>query len=86
MSYAVCAPMPLRRIAMTMQDWITKLEGFLTLNDREILKDAGKVSAQIAKDHAEQEFIKFRAVDDRNYESDFDKMVKQLPSAQNKLS
>lgn len=75
-----------RRIAMTMQDWITKLEGFLTLNDREILKDAGKVSAQIAKDHAEQEFIKFRVVDDRNYESDFDKMVKQLPSAQNKLS
>lgn len=69
-----------RRVAMTMQDWITKLEGFLTLNDREILKDAGNVSAQIAKNHAEQEFVKFRAIDDRKYESDFDKMVKQLPS------
>lgn len=69
-----------RRIAMTMQDWITKLEGFLTLNDREVLQDAGKVSAQIAKDHAEQEFIKFKAIDDLNYESDFDKLVKQLPN------
>lgn len=65
-----------RRIAMTMQDWITKLEGFLTLNDREILRDAGKVSAQIAKTHAEQEFAKFRVIDDRKYESDFDRLVK----------
>lgn len=68
-----------RRIAMSMQDWITKLEGFLTLNDREILKDAGKVSAQIAKSHAEQEFTRFRVIDDQQHESDFDKMVKQLP-------
>lgn len=68
-----------RRIAMTMQDWITKLEGFLTLNDREILRDAGKVSAQIAKTHAEHEFAKFRAIDDRKYESDFDRMVKLVP-------
>lgn len=65
-----------RRVAMTMQDWITKLEGFLTLNDREILRDAGKVSAQIAKAHAEQEFSKFRVIDDSKYESDFDRMVK----------
>lgn len=69
----------MRRIAMTMQDWISKLEGFLTLNDRDILKDAGKVSAQIAKNHAEQEFAKFRVSDDRKYESDFDRMVKRLP-------
>ncbi|OGQ99217.1 MAG: hypothetical protein A2505_08095 [Deltaproteobacteria bacterium RIFOXYD12_FULL_55_16] len=68
-----------RRIAMTMQDWVTKLEGFLTLNDREILPDAGKVSAQIAKAHAELEFVKFRVIDDRNYESDFDRLVKLLP-------
>lgn len=73
-----------RRIAMSMQDWITKLEGFLTLNDREILQDAGKVSAQIAKNHAEHEFAKFRVIDDRKYESDFDKMVKQLPHAKRK--
>ncbi|MBI5484917.1 MAG: virulence RhuM family protein [Deltaproteobacteria bacterium] len=65
-----------RRVAMTMQDWITKLEGFLTLNDREILRDAGKVSAQIAKAHAEQEFSKFRLIDDSKYESDFDRLVK----------
>jgi hypothetical protein len=68
-----------RRIAMTMQSWISKLEGFLTLNDREILKDAGKVSAQLAKNHAEQEFDKFHAIEDQRFESDFDRMVKQLP-------
>ena len=68
-----------RRIAMTMQDWITKLEGFLTLNDREILRDAGTVSAQIAKTHAEQEFVKFRGIDDARYESDFDRLVKLGP-------
>jgi len=68
-----------RRIAMTMQDWISKLEGFLTLNDREILQGTGKVSAQLAKTHAEQEFDKFRVLDDRRFESDFDRMVKQLP-------
>lgn len=67
-----------RRIAMTMQNWIAKLEGFLTLNDREILRDAGKVSAELAKTHAEQEFEKFRRLEDGRYESDFDRMVKQL--------
>jgi hypothetical protein len=45
-----------RRIAMTMKDWITKLEGFLTLNDREILRGAGQVSAELAKKHAERSF------------------------------
>lgn len=69
-----------RRIAMTMQDWVAKLEGFLTLNDREILQGAGKVSAELAKAHAEQEFDKFRVLDDRRFESDFDRMVKQLPA------
>jgi hypothetical protein len=68
-----------RRIAMTMQSWISKLEGFLTLNDREILPDAGKVSAQLAKSHAEQEFDKFRVIDDQRFESDFDRLVRQLP-------
>jgi hypothetical protein len=69
-----------RRVAMTMQDWVTKLEGFLTLNDREILRDAGTVSAQLAKTHAEREFEKFRVQQDRLYESDFDLMVKSLPT------
>ena len=69
----------MRRIAMTMVDWITKLEGFLTLNDREILHGAGKVSAHLAKTHAEHEFDKFRRLDDQHFESDFDRMVKLLP-------
>jgi hypothetical protein len=69
-----------RRIAMTMSDWITKLEGFLSLNDREILQNAGKVSAELGRAHAEREFVEFRKVEDRNFESDFDRAVKQLPS------
>lgn len=69
-----------RRIAMTMQDWISKLEGFLTLNDREILQGAGKVSAELAKAHAAQELDKFRVLDNQRFESDFDSMVKQLPT------
>lgn len=69
----------LRRVAMTMQDWIVKLEGFLTLNDREILQDAGTVSAQLAKTQAEKEFDKYRVMDDQRFESDFDQMVKRLP-------
>lgn len=68
-----------RRIAMTMSDWITKLEGFLTLNDREILQDAGKVSAELARTHAEREFVEYRRIEDWNLESDFDRAVKQLP-------
>lgn len=68
-----------RRIAMSMKDWITKLEGFLTLNDREILRSAGRISADLAKSHAETEFSKFRVLDDARIESDFDRMVKSLP-------
>jgi hypothetical protein len=68
-----------RRIAMGMQDWIAKLEGFLKLNDREVLQDAGRVSAELAKAHAEQEFEKFRRMEDAQLESDFDRMVKSLP-------
>lgn len=71
-----------RRIAMTMQDWVAKLEGFLTLNDREVLQGAGKVSAQLAKNQVEQAFEKFKSLDDQGFESDFDRMVKQLPHPQ----
>jgi hypothetical protein len=68
-----------RGIAMTMQDWVTKLEGFLTLNDRMVLQNAGKITAELAKAHAEQEFIEFRRHEDRLLESDFDQAVKNLP-------
>ncbi|MEO5327419.1 MAG: virulence RhuM family protein [Magnetococcus sp. THC-1_WYH] len=73
-----------RRIPMTMGDWIRKLEGFLTLNDREILQDAGKVSARMAKEHAEREYETFHVIADHQLESDFDRMVKQLPRQEEK--
>jgi hypothetical protein len=72
-----------RRIAMAMSAWITKREGFLTLNDREILQNAGKVSAELARTHAEREFVEFHAIEDRELESDFDRAVKQLPKPMN---
>jgi hypothetical protein len=65
----------LRRAAMTMSDWIAKLEGFLTIQDRSILQSAGKVSAELAKQHAETEFEKYKTQDDARFESDFDKLV-----------
>ncbi len=67
---------------MAMQDWITKLEGFLTLNDREILTHAGKISADVAKSHAEWEFTEFRREENGLIESDFDSAIKQLPPPQ----
>ena len=69
----------MRKIPMTMEDWEKRLSGFLQLWDREILQDAGKVTAELAKTHAESEFEKYRIVQDRLFESDFDRMLKQLP-------
>jgi hypothetical protein len=69
----------MRKIPMTMEDWEKRLSGFLQLWDRDILQDAGKVSAELAKAHAESEFEKYRIVQDRLFESDFDQMIKQLP-------
>jgi len=68
----------MRKIPMTMADWEERLSGFLRLWDREILQDAGRVTAELAKAHAESEFEKFRIVQDRLYESDFDRVIKQL--------
>lgn len=68
----------MRRIPMTMRDWEERLSGFLKLWDRDILQDAGKVSAEIAKAHAESEFEKYRIVQDRLFESDFDRLLKQI--------
>lgn len=70
--------MALRQIPMTMADWEERLNRFLAATDREVLQDAGKVSAEIAKAHALSEFEKYRVVQDRLYESDFDRMLKQL--------
>jgi hypothetical protein len=71
--------MALREIPMTMQDWETRLNRFIAATDREILQDAGKVTTEIAQAHAESEFEKYRIVQDRLFESDFDKMIKKLP-------
>ena len=75
----VAEDMALRQIPMTMQDWETRLKRFIAATDREILQDAGKVTAEIAQAHAESEFEKYRIVQDRLFESDFDRMVKELP-------
>jgi len=69
----------MRKIPMTMEDWEKRLSGFLQLWDREILQDAGKVTAELAKTHAESEFEKYRIVQDRLFESDFDRLLKELP-------
>ena len=75
----VAEDMALRQIPMTMQDWETRLNRFIAATDREILQDAGKVTAEIAQAHAESEFEKYRIVQDRLFESDFDQMIKELP-------
>lgn len=64
-----------RHIPMTMQDWAERMEKYLLSDDRDILTDAGKISMEIAKDHAESEYEKYRVIQDRLYESDFDKLV-----------
>lgn len=74
----VAEDMAQRKIPMTMQDWETRLNRFIEATDREVLQDAGKVTAEIAKAHAESEFEKYRIVQDRLFESDFDRIVKQI--------
>ena len=74
----------MRKIPMTMKDWENRLSGFLQLWDREILMDAGKVTAELAKAHAESEFEKYRIVQDRLFESDFDRMIAELPETPEK--
>ena len=64
-----------RKIPMTMADWEQRLNGFLTMWDRDVLQDAGKISAEMAKIHAETEFEKYRIVQDRLYTSDFDRFL-----------
>ena len=67
-----------RQIPMKMQDWVQKLDAFLKFNEYDILKDAGKVSHEVAAKLAEKEYEKFRVTQDKTFESDFDKEVKRL--------
>ena len=70
--------MTLRHIPLTMQDWAKRLNSFIEMFDYGILQDAGKVSAEIAKLHAETEFEKYRVIQDRLFMSDFDKYMLEL--------
>lgn len=72
----IAEDMALREIPMTMEDWETRLNRFIEATDREILQDAGSVTAEIAKAHAESEFEKYRIVQDRLFESDFDRSLR----------
>nr|WP_297455733.1 RhuM family protein [Ferrovum sp.] len=74
----VAEDMALRQIPMTMQDWELHLNRFIEATDREVLQDVGKVTAEIARVHAESEFEKYRIVQDRLFESDFDWVIKQI--------
>lgn len=67
-----------RQIPMKMSDWVNKVDAFLQFNEYDILKDAGKISHEVALKLAESEFDKFRVIQDHNYESDFDEEVKKL--------
>jgi len=67
-----------RQIPMFMKDWISKLDAFLQFNEYQVLQDAGRISADIAKHLAEEQYEKFRVVQDLLYESDFDKEVKAI--------
>ena len=66
-----------RHIPMTMADWASKLDAFLQFNDAEILHDKGKVSAAIAKAFAESEFEQYRVLQDKQYVSDFDRLMQE---------
>lgn len=69
----------MRHIPMTMEDWESRLNGFLSLMDRDVLKDAGRISAELAKARAESEWEKYRVIQDQLYTSDFDRFL-QLES------
>ncbi|MDA3938967.1 MAG: virulence RhuM family protein [Spirochaetia bacterium] len=65
-------------VAMTMKDWIEKLDAFLQFNEEEILKNIGKVTAEIAKVFSESEYERYKPIQDKNFVSDFDREIKKL--------
>jgi len=74
-----------RRVPMYMNNWIEKLNGFLTLNDREILSDAGSVSHELGKENAEQEYKKFKETKQKTIgEGDFEKAIKKIENKKRK--
>ncbi|MBN1546325.1 MAG: virulence RhuM family protein [Syntrophaceae bacterium] len=81
----IAEDMAMRQIPMTMQDWETRLNRFIEATDRKILQDAGRVTAEIAMAHAETEFEKYRIIQDRIFESDFDRKIKQIEESIKKI-
>lgn len=71
----IAEDMALRHIPMTMQDWEIRMNRFIEATDRKVLQDAGKMTAEIAKVHAESEFEKYRVIQDRLFKSDFDRFL-----------
>ena len=69
--------MALRKIPLTMEDWENRLNRFIEMFEYGLLEDAGKVSAEIAKIHAETEFDKYRIVQDQLFESDYDRFIRE---------
>ena len=70
-----------RRIPMSMEDWARRLDGFLEFNGNEILTGPGKISAEMAKLHAETEYEKYRIIQDRLFESDFDRFLLEMKNS-----
>lgn len=66
-----------RHIPMTMEDWATRIDKFLEGDDRPVLDDADRVSAEYAKEFAETEFEKYRVIQDRLFQSDFDRLMNE---------
>ena len=64
-----------RNIPMTMEDWANRIDKYLLSDDRDVLKDAVKISHEIAKEKALTEFEKYRVIQDKLYKSDFDKLI-----------
>jgi len=74
----IAEDMAKRKIPMTMNDWAKRLDIFISATDREVLGDLGKITAEIAKNHAETEFEKYRIIQDRLFVSDYDKFLEEL--------
>jgi hypothetical protein len=73
-----------RHIPMTMEDWAKRIDIYLQADDLEVLKDAGKITAEIAKTKAETEFEKYRVIQDRLFMSDYDKYLLELEESAKK--
>jgi hypothetical protein len=73
-------------VLMYMKDWVEKLDAFLQFNEKDILRDSGKISHEVAEELALKEYEKYRSIQDKNYISDFDRKVKKLLNSKKKFA